>query len=243
MIVYGVSDKGVVRRSNQDSFRIRTEPSEELAVAVLCDGMGGAKSGEVASSIAAESFLSAAAEDLRNQPELDIAEIGRESAALANLHVYDRAVRDDSCAGMGTTLVALMVRKREAVLVNVGDSRGYWFAEGHIQQVTRDHSHVQELVDRGIITQGEARSHPRRNLITRAVGLERRIVTDIFRLDLQPGDRVLLCSDGLSNLVSEAELAAALAEERDLPACCQSLLALALDRGAPDNVTIVILER
>jgi protein phosphatase len=98
-------------------------------------------------------------------------------------------------------------------------------------------------VDRGIITQGEARSHPRRNLITRAVGLERRIVTDIFRLDLQPGDRVLLCSDGLSNLVSEAELAAALAEERDLPACCQSLLALALDRGAPDNVTIVILER
>ena len=144
---------------------------------------------------------------------------------------------------MGTTLVALMVRKSEAVLVNVGDSRGYWFAEGHIQQVTRDHSHVQELVDRGIITQGEARSHPRRNLITRAVGLERRIVTDIFRLDLRPGDRVLLCSDGLSNLVSEAELSAALAEEQDLPTCCQTLLAMALERGAPDNVTIVILER
>ena len=171
MIVYGVSDKGIVRRSNQDSFRIRTEAAEDLTVAVLCDGMGGAKSGEVASSIAAEAFLTAAAEDLLNQPELDIAEIGRESAVLANLRVYDRAQRDDSCAGMGTTLVALMVRKTEAVLVNVGDSRGYWFAEGHIQQVTRDHSHVQELVDRGIITQGEARSHPRRNLLHRVYGI------------------------------------------------------------------------
>ncbi len=127
MIVYGVSDKGIVRRSNQDAFRIRTEAAEDLTVAVLCDGMGGAKSGEVASSIAAEAFLTAAAEDLLNQPELDITEIGRESAALANLRVFDRAQRDDSCAGMGTTLVALMVRKSEAALCRRARWRGWVF--------------------------------------------------------------------------------------------------------------------
>lgn len=243
MKLYGVSDKGKVRRNNQDSFRMAESPEGGLAAAVLCDGMGGVKGGEIASSIAAEAFLESVLENLKSHEMLDIADIGREAAARANLTVYDRAARDEECRGMGTTLVAAVVRERDAAVVNIGDSRCYWLAEGQIQQVTRDHSHVQELVERGIITAGEARSHPRRNLITRAVGLERRIRSDIFRLDLREGDRLLLCSDGLSNLVPEAELGDLLRREKDLRRCCERLLSLALDRGAPDNVTIVLLER
>lgn len=243
MTVYGISDRGVVRRVNQDAFRFHVDEEDELAVAVLCDGMGGTKSGEIASSMASETFLSSALEDLEQQPDTDLADIGRESAAYANLKVYDRASRDLDCQGMGTTLVAVLVRRDSAVIVNIGDSRGYWFADGHIQQVTRDHSHVQELVELGVITPQEARSHPRKNLITRAVGLERRMFSDIFRMDLRRGDRILLCSDGLSNLVTEEEMAEVLSREPELPSCCDSLLKMALDRGAPDNVTVVVLER
>ena len=243
MTVFGISDRGIVRRSNQDSFRIHGEEDGSLAAAVLCDGMGGAKSGEVASALAAETFLTSALEDLRQHPEMDIADIGRESTAYANLKVYDRAWRDEDCRGMGTTLVAVLVREDAAVIVNVGDSRGYWFADGHIQQVTRDHSHVQELVEQGLITPSQARSHPRKNLITRAIGLERRIHSDVFRLDLQSEDRILLCSDGLSNLIKEEEMSEVLCRREDLKSSCQQLLQMALDRGAPDNVTVVILER
>ena len=137
----------------------------------------------------------------------------------------------------------LIIRENDAVVVNIGDSRCYWLANGQIQQVTRDHSHVQDLVETGAITALEARSHPHRNLITRAVGVGRRIRSDIFRLDLHAGDRLLLCSDGLSNLVEETEIADVLRRETYGLAACRELLNLALGRGAPDNVTCVLLER
>lgn len=242
MKVFGISDQGKVRANNQDAFRIDPNPEGALAVAVLCDGMGGVRGGEIASSIASEAFVTCVQGELLDPGTPDLADIGRESAAYANLKVYDRSQRDESCRGMGTTLVAAIVRQTDAVMVNIGDSRGYWLANGQIQQVTRDHSHVQDLVDQGIITQGEARSHPRKNLITRAVGVTNRIRSDIFRLDLREGDRLLLCSDGLSNLLTEEEIGAELSKE-DLESACRRLLEQALNRGAPDNVTIVALER
>ena len=243
MTAYGLSDRGIVRANNQDTFRVDSSPEGEQLIAVLCDGMGGVHGGEVASQTAAEAFISYARQELAVSPVPDLAVIGREAAAYANLKVYDRAQRDESLLGMGTTLVAAILREEETVMINIGDSRGYWFSHGQIQQVTRDHSHVQDLMDQGIITKSEARSHPHRNLITRAVGVKDRIRSDLFRLDLQPGDRLLLCSDGLSNLVTEDELAAVLAGEEELKNCCDRLLALALDRGAPDNVTVIVLER
>ena len=243
MKVYGISDKGRVRSVNQDAYRIDENPDGALCIAVLCDGMGGARGGEVASALAAEHFLFTAREDLSRTEWLDIADIAREAAAVANLNVYDRAFRNEELRGMGTTLVGAIVREKDAVVVNIGDSRCYWMANGQIQQVTRDHSHVQELVETGVITEQEARSHPRRNLITRAVGVGRRIRSDIFRLDLHAGDRLLLCSDGLSNMVEEKEIADVLNREEYGMAACRRLLDMALDRGAPDNVTCVLMER
>ena len=243
MIAFGITDKGIVRPQNEDSFRLLLAPDGRSGVAVLCDGMGGEQSGEIASALAADAFVSYAEEGLRLSPDSDCAQIARESVSYANLQVYDRAMRDRSCRGMGTTLVGVVWREEDIAVVNVGDSRCYWFADGYIQQVTRDHSFVQELIDNGTITPGEARSHPHRNLITRALGLERQMRSDIFRLDTAEGDKLLLCSDGLSNVVGEEELLSLTNAASSLENAAEVLLALALERGAPDNVTVLLLKR
>ena len=239
MNAFGVTDTGKVRAVNQDAFRIEFDSEAKRAILVLCDGMGGENAGEVASTEASESFLRYVSERIETK-SIPTSELSREAAAYSNTRVYDRAVREDDCRGMGTTLVAAVIRGEEASVVNVGDSRCYWMSGGEIQQVTRDHSLVQEMVERGLITSEEARSHPRKNIITRAVGSEPRIRSDVFHLLLSEGDKLLLCSDGLSNVVTEEELASLLREREELPACAEALLSLALERGAPDNVTVVL---
>lgn len=242
MNAFGITDKGKVRSANQDAYRLSLSPDGEYVLAALCDGMGGVHGGEIASAVAADSFMQYAEDMLRREPKSDAAQVLREAAAYANLKVYDRAFRDESCRGMGTTLVAALVRP-EAAVVNIGDSRCYWLADAQLQQVTRDHSLVQSMVDRGLITEDEARSHPRKNVIMRAVGLERTIRSDIFRLDIRPGDALLLCSDGLSNLVDAGEMESLLLASSDDDAVCRELLRMALDRGAPDNVTLALVRR
>lgn len=243
MNAFGITDKGKVRSANQDAYRLSLSPDGEYVLAALCDGMGGVHGGEIASAAAADSFMQYAEDMLRREPKSDAAQVLREAAAYANLKVYDRAFRDESCRGMGTTLVAALVRPEDAAVVNIGDSRCYWLADAQLQQVTRDHSLVQSMVDRGLITEDEARSHPRKNVIMRAVGLERTIRSDIFRLDIRPGDALLLCSDGLSNLVDAGEMESLLLASSDDDAVCRELLRMALDRGAPDNVTLALVRR
>lgn len=243
MKAYGITDKGRVRQVNQDAFLFDVQEEQDRSVAVLCDGMGGERAGEVASELAARTFMEHTLKAF-SAPETPLAvDIARESTAWANLHVFDKANRDSVLNGMGTTLVAAVINGRDAAVVNVGDSRCYWLAEGQLQQVTRDHSWVQEMVDKGALTFDEARSHPRKNLITRAVGRQRRLRSDIFRLDLRRGDMLLFCSDGLSNLVGEDEIAACLLSASEPETKCRQLLQTALDRGAPDNVTILLLLR
>ena len=243
MNAFGITDKGKVRSANQDAYRLSLSPDGEYVLAALCDGMGGVHGGEFASAVAADSFMQYAEDMLRREPKSDAAQVLREAAAYSNLKVYDRAFRDESCRGMGTTLVAALVRPEDAAVVNIGDSRCYWLADAQLQQVTRDHSLVQSMVDRGLITEDEARSHPRKNVIMRAVGLERTIRSDIFRLDIRPGDALLLCSDGLSNLVDAGEMESLLLASSDDDAVCRELLRMALDRGAPDNVTLALVRR
>ena len=243
MNAYGITDKGKVRAVNQDTFDLSVETEKDRAVLVLCDGMGGEKAGEIASSMACGRFMTHVKEAFTAEIVPLSVDIARESAAWANLSVYDRAYTDESCSGMGTTLVAAVINGSDAAVVNVGDSRCYWLAEGLLQQVTRDHSWVQEQVDSGTISRSEARSHPRKNLITRAVGLQRRIRSDIFRIDLRKGDMLLLCSDGLSNLLTEDEIRQVLSESISEEKMCEKFLRMALQRGAPDNVTVLVLRR
>lgn len=240
MTYFGITDKGSVRAVNQDAFRAEDVPERGAAALVLCDGMGGERAGEVASETAAGAFTEYALERFSDAVPPLADDTAREAAAWANLRVYDRAMRDDACRGMGTTLVAAVITAEDCVIVNVGDSRCYWMAEGQLQQVTKDHSLVQEMVDAGLIDREQARTHPRRNVITRAVGMERRVPCDIFRIDLRPGDTLLLCSDGLSNMVTDRELAGVLSHETELKDAGEKLLSMALERGAPDNVTVLL---
>lgn len=243
MNAYGITHRGAVRTENQDCFRLSDCGSERLLAAVLCDGMGGARCGATASALAADAFMSHAANSLdESSRPADMKLILTEAVSYANAQVYERSFRELSCIGMGTTLVALLVSGKRAMLANVGDSRAYLFTRGKLRQVTTDHSLVEELIERGEITREEGRVHPQKNIITRAVGTDASIRADVYDLKLPPDCRLLLCSDGLSNAVPDETLQRVLREEREPERSCKQLLDLALSAGATDNVTVLIAQ-
>ncbi|MCL2842647.1 MAG: Stp1/IreP family PP2C-type Ser/Thr phosphatase [Oscillospiraceae bacterium] len=246
MIVAGRTDKGIVRKDNQDHFEIKCVAEDKVVIAVVCDGMGGAKAGNVASRLAAETF----AEALANQPGalLDdglVEDALRDAVTAANRVVHEMARTEPGRRGMGTTLVGVLVREQEkgkkAYILNVGDSRAYHISGENIVQITRDHSLVAEMLTRGDITQDEAMRHPHRNLITRVVGTEPQVTCDLFQVNLQTGDRLLLCSDGLTNTVTNQEMLEEIQHIPDLDKCCDMLITLALAAGGPDNITAVMI--
>ena len=235
MNVWGITHRGAVRHQNQDAFSTRTLEDGRI-IALVCDGMGGARAGNVASSMAVELFM----EQFLQEGGEDEARM-RRAASRANEEVFRRSARDEDCAGMGTTLVAVLAGPEEAVFLNEGDSRAYHINSEHITLVTRDHSLVEDLVERGELTREQARTHPNRNLITRALGAEPMLQADCFRRTLAAGDCLLLCSDGLSNVLNEQELLYEVLHGGEDETCCQRLLETALSRGAPDNVTAVLI--
>lgn len=240
MELWGISDVGAVRKQNQDAYYV-SPVGEQYPFAVVCDGMGGARAGNVASSIAVESFAATMRDGLQSQrPDVD--ELLRRAVEQANELVCYRAAMDESCRGMGTTLVAAVVEPELVRLVNVGDSRAYVVSSQGIRQITRDHSVVEDLVERGEITHEEARLHPKKNLITRALGAEAQVTVDSYSIERQEDAFVLLCSDGLSNVVTDQELLFELIHGGPASEGCQRLLHLALSRGAPDNVTAVLIQ-
>ena len=235
MQVWGITDRGAVRSQNQDTFAVR-ELGEDRLLAVVCDGMGGARAGNVASTMTVEAFFEAferAQGD--DQTRLEQASI------QANDKVFLRAVTDEDCIGMGTTLVAALISGDHAIFLNVGDSRAYHIKQSGITQITRDHSLVEDLVSSGQLSRDEARNHPKKNLITRALGCEPQLRADLFQLSVEPDDWFLLCSDGLSNVVTDQEILFEVIHSEPAETCCQRLLEIALHRGAPDNVTVVLI--
>lgn len=239
MQVWGVTDRGAVRQQNQDAYAARALEDGRV-VALVCDGMGGARAGNVASTVAVERFMEEFLKPGQDGPDEE--RLGH-AASAANQAVYDRSVHDANCAGMGTTLVAVLAGEREAVILNEGDSRCYHINRDGIILVTRDHSLVEDLVERGELTREQARTHPHKNLITRALGAEPVLMADCFRQPLAEGDCLLLCSDGLSNVVNEQEMLYEVIHGGGDEDCCQRLLDIALSRGAPDNVTAVLVKR
>ena len=241
MNIWGITDVGIVRQQNQDDYHIELL-AEDMALGIVCDGMGGAKAGNVASQLAVETFLETAKaqppEQWRNEPEALL----HFAAEQANGAVHFRANIDADCRGMGTTMVAALVIGNQAYVLNIGDSRCYLVRPEGISRVTRDHSVVEDLVARGQITLEQARQHPQKNLITRALGTESKLRADLFRQPMEPGDALLLCSDGLSNMVSDQELLYEVLHGGPAEDCCRRLLDIALSRGAPDNVTAVLLQ-
>ena len=241
MLFWGITDPGCVRIQNQDTFKME-HLDRKSALCLVCDGMGGAKSGNVASTLAADVFLQEIrASWKQGLDERDVDELLRRAVKLANFTVYDQANMVEDFRGMGTTMVALLLQDRRATVLNVGDSRAYHIGNKGIALITTDHTLVQMMVKRGELTQEEAKNAPKKNVITRAIGTEPAVLCDLFHLELAREDCLLLCSDGLSNLVDEQEILFEIIHGKRQE-CCQRLLAIAKNRGAPDNVTCVLVQ-
>lgn len=241
MQYWGLTDPGCVRAQNQDAYQVEQLDRNTL-LCVVCDGMGGAKSGNVASSLAVDVFVQEVKRNWRTDMEPDILDRMLQSAVkLANFTVFDQAQQFEEFAGMGTTLVAAVVRGKLATIVNVGDSRAYAVDHDGIRQLTVDHSVVQMMVNRGELAPEQAKNYPGKNLITRAIGTESVVNCDIFHKSLRKGDWLLLCSDGLSNQMDDQEILFEVVHGLDKQQCCQRLLDIAKNRGAPDNVTSVLV--
>lgn len=240
MQAWGLTDPGCVRKQNQDAYQI-VQLDRGTMLCIVCDGMGGAKSGNIASTLAVEVFVEEVRRSWKASMDQEMIDNMLWSAVkLANFTVYDQAQQFEEFEGMGTTLVAALVRSRSATFVNVGDSRAYCIDREGIFQITKDHSLVQLMVDRGELTAEVAKTYPGKNFITRAIGTEPVVLCDIYHMEVAKGDFLLLCSDGLSNTMDDQEILFEVVHGVNKQHCCQRLLNIAKNRGAPDNVTSVL---
>jgi len=222
------TDTGRQRRDNEDSAFARAP------VFVVADGMGGAQAGEVASRIAVEAFEHGLPDS--GSPEERLATRVRE----ANQQIYERSRADRGRAGMGTTLTAAYADDTHVAIAHVGDSRAYLFRDGTLQRLTQDHSLVDELVRRGKLTEEQAAEHPQRSIITRALGPEPDVEVDTWTYPVRAGDVVLLCSDGLTSMISEERVKAVLTEHENLDEAADALIREANEAGGRDNITVVL---
>ena len=242
MKYWGVTDPGCVRTQNQDAYQMEVLNKNTL-LCVVCDGMGGAKSGNVASTLAVDVFVQEVKRTWKadmKQDELD--QMLQGAVKLANFTVFDQSKQFDEFSGMGTTLVAVLIHGKNATIANVGDSRCYCVLKDGVELLTTDHSVVQLMIQRGELTPDQARSFPGKNLITRAIGTETVVAADIYHKKLDNNDCLLLCTDGLSNLVDEQEILFEIVHGADKQSGCERLLDIAKKRGAPDNVTCVLIQ-
>ena len=244
MEVWSMTDVGLVRKENQDACAVCQHEESGHTLCVVCDGMGGAAGGKLASRIAVDTFMTEMQKVLRRDmtPE-QLREASSYAVVLANRAIRDAAEASVDCRGMGAALVSAVSYDGGAVLSNVGDSRAYHITADGIQRVTKDHSLVESMVDRGDITAEEARHHPNRNLITRALGPDMSALSDEYICPLEPGDFLLLCSDGLVDTVTDQEMLFEVIHGDDLNTCLDRLLAISKSHGASDNVTAVLMKQ
>lgn len=234
-----ITDTGQVRDGNEDSIAIRPE----LGLAVLADGMGGHLAGEVASGMAVDIVTRELSQALAPQSPPDPAKAMAaidQAIRTANQQIYQAARARAECAGMGSTVVVALLAGDRLWVGHVGDSRLYRFRDGELAQLTQDHSVIQELVNRGLYTLEEARQAVSKNLVTRALGVDTNIVVDISEQPAASTDLYLLCSDGLNEVMSDAEIAEVLRASDELETTAKRLVACANDRGGPDNISVIL---
>lgn len=240
MRVVGASHAGRVRPSNQDAY-ICGMLTSQTAFAVVCDGMGGANGGNVASALAMRRIADHLVDGFRESATDDAVRRLMESAIeAANSEVFEAAMEDESLRGMGTTAVVVIANERDAYVAHVGDSRAYMVTHDTIEQITRDHSVVQDMVAKGQITEEQARSHPQKHFLTRALGVEDEMLCDFTTVSLPEDGTILICTDGLSNMV-EADTLQSLIRTFPLEEIPQKLINTANLAGGSDNITVVAL--
>jgi protein phosphatase len=238
------SDKGKVRNNNEDNYLL----APELELAIVADGMGGHKSGEVASSLAVkvtkDKYDSMHSTGMKPAPynekfSLESNQLGF-AVQLANSVIYESGNSGPENKGMGTTLSSALLNKNRLCIAHIGDSRIYLFRKGVIQQLTEDHSLVMDHVRKGLLTREQAETSPLQNILTRALGAQKAPAVDLVEVELEEGDRLLLCTDGLFKAVKEAEILELLKAQPEDQKACDALVAAANANGGPDNVTVAI---
>ena len=241
MNIVGKTDKGIIRQQNEDALDFGSF-DDGVSWALVCDGMGGVHGGRMASTIATETIADKIKKCYSKQmPVASLENLLLSSITTANVMVYDRGSIDEDLHGMGTTVVAAIVKNNEACIAHVGDSRAYKVSKDKIEQVTKDHSLVQEMLDNGQITQEEFEVTPIKNIITRALGIGEEVEIDFDFVCVNPDEALILCSDGLSGLVSDSEILNAYLNN-DFESLAEKYIELANANGGRDNITVVIMK-
>ena len=238
MKVYAVTDVGRVRDSNQDYCSYITEPIGDLPnLFLVADGMGGHKSGDLASRFTVETFR----ELVQSYDSLDTVTILTNAVKEVNKLLIRKSLESSDYEGMGTTLVAATIEGATLKVANVGDSRLYIIKED-ICQITRDHSLVEEMVQRGQLEKDEARTHANKNIITRAIGVDNDVTPEIFSVDLDEGSKILMCTDGLTNMVDDNRIQRLIKKGGTVKDITERLLDAALESGGKDNITVMVID-
>lgn len=236
---YGMTHIGQKRNVNQDYLFYSDEPIGNLPnLYIVADGMGGHKAGDKASSFSVERFVELAAHSFLEHPLY----LMKETLIQVNQELVHLSKEKEEYEGMGTTFVAACILEDELYVMNLGDSRLYLFSD-NLVQITKDHSLVEELVRSGQLTKEEARNHPQKNLITKALGVDTAIEPDFFQVDLKTGDRILLCSDGLSNMVPDEEIEKILRRTSDIKQTVNLFIEQANQKGGLDNIAVLVAEK
>ena len=242
MRISAKTDVGKVRPNNQDSYAAG-EFQNGVTWVVVCDGMGGYRGGNIASSAAVKTISERITGSYReNMTSFSIKNLLVTSITNANFEIFDMAAANEELKGMGTTVVAALITKKAIYIAHAGDSRAYMVADGKLRQVTKDHSVVQELVDSGEITREQAMDHPQKNLITRALGVEEIVKVDFTVEDIKGDETLLICTDGLTNEVTEDEILRVLSE-KPFEEVADTLVDMANENGGNDNITAVAITR
>ena len=239
------SHVGKVRKNNEDYCMGEIIQIEDNCIGIfaLADGMGGHNKGEVASKIAVENIIDFLKENISQSGTIKmdyLDDIIKQGYNYANKKIYEKGLEDISCEGMGTTLVVAVIYKDDLIIANVGDSRGYLLQNDDFRKITKDHSVVEEMVNAKIITEEEARVHPRRNQITRAMGAEEIIIVDIFREKVKKDDILLLATDGLTGCVEDSRIKCIIKKDKDIKEICQDLINEANDSSGKDNISVIL---
>ncbi len=241
MVRGALSDIGMKRNKNQDAYYISDR--DDMQLYIVADGMGGHRCGEIASSMALETvkenFLKSTGKIHR---KADAIKLIKESVEKANINIYLESKKIEDCQGMGTTLTMAYIYKNKILIGHVGDTRAYLIKDGDIRQVTEDHSYINELIKNGSISPEEAKTHPKKNMITRAVGSTSSIEVDIIQEKYKSGDILLLCSDGLFDMLDEDEISAVFKREKSMQIACEVLTNMANKKGGLDNITSIAIK-
>lgn len=238
MKAYAKTDIGSKRSMNQDYMYCNTEPVGSFKnLLIVADGMGGHRAGDYASRLCVETMVQSLEKSAHKTP----VSLFEEAVTAANKAVFEESASHVEYEGMGTTVVACTLEENTLYIANIGDSRLYLIRDG-IEQITDDHSLVEEMVKQGNITESEARIHPQKNIITRALGINEEVQADFFEIDVEQGDVIMLCSDGLSNMIEDEDMEYIVKNSDTLQTAAESLVARANENGGNDNITVVLAE-